>query len=647
MTGITQEQIEALQEYLDSLDKITRERGRNYFEKGRVIEIEPYKRGVAFRADVRGTNLYRVKLRYAGASWEGTCSCPIGFDCKHCCAAALQLIEEGTEEMPQAKETPPPADSSGEVSNAKVEVAASVAALFADRLGRKLSGEERRAAEAVDRLFQQHRDSTDVTEQELELITRLPAKFAREPVEVWPTEPHTPWEAWLYIAAYLRRTQHACPPALLEATDWAEVDALTESWEREKRVEEWRSWLQSAADRNEVGPAELTQLRVRLTDKGAQLEWRKSSAAAFAAIKPNAFVQLTGAAHQGHLSLDEPSLAIWRVFYTGFDSRAFREYAEPDTARVLNQLLRLPGFEERVVGPEGAPLLRATERLQWRIEAGSREKVDYQLALVLPDGSTPPPALAVIDGRPSLYVSGTTLFEGPPLGRLGLKEGSITIPAEALETSDGLTLLERIGVEPPPRLAGRVRTVRVRPVFRCVVEKNEFVGNEWLMVKIDAEGDQTESFAEYGREGWTMLRFPPDEEGVLTRYERSALSLADDLVETLRLNWDVRDKRWQRQMGKNFAAQFVEWLAGVPDGVVLELDPLLASLRGAPVEARVKLEVEEAGIDWFDLRVSLDVVDTTLTKKEIKALLDAGGGFVRLGAKGWRRLHFQLSEEVE
>ena len=120
------------------------------------------------------------------------------------------------------------------------------------------------------------------------------------------------------------------------------------------------------------------------------------------------------------------------------------------------------------------------------------------------------------------------------------------------------------------------------------------------------------------------------------------------LVETLRVAWDAfTTRKWQRQVGKNFAAHFVEWLATVPESVVLELDPLLESLRGAPVEAQVKLEVEEAGIDWFDLRVALDVADTTLTQEEIKVLLDARGGFVRLGEKGWRRLHFQLNEEDE
>jgi SNF2 family DNA or RNA helicase len=172
-------------------------------------------------------------------------------------------------------------------------------------------------------------------------------------------------------------------------------------------------------------------------------------------------------------------------------------------------------------------------------------------------------------------------------------------------------------------------------------------GGESLKVDVRAEGHDAAILAQYHREGWTVLKFPPDESGILTRYDRSALRLVPDLLETLRLSWDNTFQKWQRQVGKNFAAQFVEWLATIPDTVVLELDPLLDSLRGAPVQAHVKLEVEEAGIDWFDLRVALDVADTTLTKKEIQLLLDARGGFVRLAGKGWRRLQFELSEDDE
>ncbi len=647
MPAFTQDQLAALQLYLDSLDPGTRARGLTYFEKGKVQGMECYKRGIGVRADVAGSQyrMYRAKLRCIRGKWEGECACPMALDCKHCGAVALQALTEfGGDAVEAAAVVAPFAQPKAMPVRA---ADAQVAALLADRLGRKLTYAEQRAAHGVDQLFQVHRKAGYVAEVMLEPVLGQRVGGGWNSVQIWPTEPRTPWEAWLYVAAYLRQRPHNCPPALLAVTDWTEVDALTGSWERRQRVEEWRTWLHGAAERTEAGAAEPTQLRVRLSAKGAQLEWLKAGAAHFAVIKANAFAQLTAAAHQGQLPLDEASLAVWRVFYTGFDSRAFRGYAEPDTARVLNQLLRLPGFAERVVGPEGQPLARATERLEWRIETGAGEQIDYRLALVLPDGSAPPPALTVIDGAPSLYVASESVFEGPPLGRLAPQAGPITVPAEALETGDGLTLLDRLGIAPPPRIAGRVRAVRLRAVFGCTLKKDGYGEGERLLVEVRAEDGGGEIFADYQRDAWLAKTLAPESAETLTRYDRGALGQVPGLVETLRLAWDGYDKKWQRRVAKNFAAEFTEWLATVPAGVELVLDPLLASLRGAPIEAQVKLEVEEAGIDWFDLRVALDVVDTTLTPEEIKALLDARGGFVRLGAKGWRRLEFKLSEDDE
>ena len=52
-------------------------------------------------------------------------------------------------------------------------------------------------------------------------------------------------------------------------------------------------------------------------------------------------------------------------------------------------------------------------------------------------------------------------------------------------------------------------------------------------------------------------------------------------------------------------------------------------------------------MDWFNLQVIVDVNDVTLTKVEIKLLLDAKGKWVRLGKKGWRKLEFSLSKEED
>jgi len=61
----------------------------------------------------------------------------------------------------------------------------------------------------------------------------------------------------------------------------------------------------------------------------------------------------------------------------------------------------------------------------------------------------------------------------------------------------------------------------------------------------------------------------------------------------------------------------------------------------------VSLDVTESAVDWFDLKVVLNVGDTTLTPEELTLLLNARGGYVRLGRKGWRRLQFNLTSEED
>src|SRR5260370_37341386 len=99
------------------------------------------------------------------------------------------------------------------------------------------------------------------------------------------------------------------------------------------------------------------------------------------------------------------------------------------------------------------------------------------------------------------------------------------------------------------------------------------------------------------------------------------------------------------RLTKKTPERFVAWLESLPPEIEVLLDPELATLRDAPVSGNVSLDVDEAGIDWFDLKVALKVSDTTLTPQELKLLLNARGGYVRLEEKGWRRLQFSLTPD--
>jgi hypothetical protein len=119
------------------------------------------------------------------------------------------------------------------------------------------------------------------------------------------------------------------------------------------------------------------------------------------------------------------------------------------------------------------------------------------------------------------------------------------------------------------------------------------------------------------------------------------------LLEPLGLKWDSYENCFFLRVTKKFPALFVSWLKSLPPHIRLQLAGELASLAQEAVSGTVRLDVTEAAIDWFDLRVVIDVSDTTLTPEELKLLLDAKGGYVRLGKKGWRRLQFNLTEDED
>ncbi|MEQ1859587.1 MAG: DEAD/DEAH box helicase [Chthoniobacteraceae bacterium] len=629
---MTTEEIEAADAWLASLNPHTEERAQVLARGGRVGDLESFKRGIGLRAQVAGGALYASKVRYDEGEWWGECSCPVSINCKHCAAVMITALDQLRDDA---------------APGAAAE-ATSFEACMAARLKRELSLDEQRTARVVDRLFREHRDSKVVPKSRVDAISNegVEPPRSRETVELWPQPPRSAWEAWLCLASYFRRNSLRLPDGWASATGWSEVDALVGDWERGRTIERWNKWLDQADSSSSFRDAGC-ELRVRLARDGIVLDSRSDETAAFKPMPRNVYERLLSESNAGRQPCDTASLPLWRAFDTGYGALPTRGYDEPDGVRILNRLLRDPAAAGRVVGLWATPLAFSAEPLTWRIETPEKNaRVDYRFALVCADGSAAPSPIVVLDGEPSLYVTFETIYPGPPLGGLDVNE-PIEIPAEALETPGGVALLDRLAIEPPTRLAGRVQTVRLRPVFKCVLEENP-VSGERLIVELLAESAPGVHEEAWHRDGWQPLRAAaPFGADAIVRRDRSALTGIPEQLETLKLQWWPHEKHWHKQMNRKLPEQFATWLAAMPSHVSFALDPVLASLREPAIAARVKLEVGESSMDWFDLRVALDVADTTLTKKELKALLDARGGLVRLGAKGWRRIAFQLSEEDE
>jgi hypothetical protein len=169
-----------------------------------------------------------------------------------------------------------------------------------------------------------------------------------------------------------------------------------------------------------------------------------------------------------------------------------------------------------------------------------------------------------------------------------------------------------------------------------------------LRVAAKAPGMKSERYAPAGWEVERKDNAGEDSEsakGVIVVHDRAAQQYFPQAIKSLELKWSNYPGEWTLRLTKKTPERFVAWLESLPPEIEVLLDPELATLRDASVSGNVSLDVDEAGIDWFDLKVALKVSDTTLTPQELNLLLKARGGYVRLEKKGWRRLQFNLTPE--
>ncbi|MGV3530873.1 MAG: DEAD/DEAH box helicase, partial [Chthoniobacteraceae bacterium] len=327
------------------------------------------------------------------------------------------------------------------------------------------------------------------------------------------------------------------------------------------------------------------------------------------------------------------------------------EFTEPKVRKMLAEVLHSPDAKALVVRPDGEEFVWSDEPLRWEVEPAQDEQESYRFRLVSADGGPVPPLVVALDGKPNLYLSPDTIYPAPPLSGLPSENlNGFEIPAPALENSVGLRFLSRSQVELPPRIAQRVRRLQAEVIFRCSVAPRTG-GQDQMQVEITGRCGRWQyplqtmgaehALQNLRREG-TL-----GEPGEIVEIDETALIALPGLLDKLRLSWDDFAKKFVRSIGKNFAEVFADWASVLPNGVTLELDEELATLQQPALEARVALDTQAVGADWFDLRVVLQVDETELTEEEIQLLLAARGSFVRLSGKGWRRLHFKLDEEEE
>jgi superfamily II DNA or RNA helicase len=520
-------------------------------------------------------------------------------------------------------------------------------------LGRQLNKNEARFVRQLQGCFAAV-NGRRLTESELSRIAGRGGIYGNwNGLDLWHHFPANDFYFWLYVAWELRRRNWDYPQFMAGITDFDLIAPEMKQWERERAIQEWNARFGRFEDGLEVYEPGALDLRLAIGAERAYLEWRGQPEAGFAELKPAQANTIAAQFERGALVMASDSVALWSAAYRPWLQGVWWSfpYTDPIAHPRLGRLLRMPLTPDRVVTVNGQPLARVAEPLRLILRPPEEGDDHYELALVTSEGP-PPKILCTFQGQPTLYLTEGALFSGPPADALET-EISRRVPRAALETSSGLRFLHAAGVSLPQNLSRRIRTVPVQVTISCSLREAFYHSHKEdiaLHIFAKAPGMNAERFTPGGWEqDWEeRSRKKTDRSnGLVIIHDVAAQRYFPRVIDSLDLKWQDSFRLWTWRVTKNTPEQFIAWLQSLPAEIEVLLDRELATLRNPPMRSEISLDVVEAGIDWFDLKVALKVNDTTLTPDELKLLLNARGGYVRLGTRGWRRLEFNLTPEDE
>ena len=556
---------------------------------------------------------------------------------------------------------------------------------LATRLGRKLTASEQKRTALIDQIYQNN--TPNATVDLLMAIAGQPKSyryFYDSPVTLWPSRrpPATVLEAWLYTAHALRRkypSLNAGP--LFSDIPVAEIDRLVAPWLREEAIKSWQHQLTLFNQAPDTLPPAFPAFRLRLHPEGAQVEWCQPQSSIWELMKTTPLRQYSKAAWSSYpdrepVTVDDDAIRFLRAVcpQDSYGSKGFIEKSSPQFITALNRLLRIPAAASSVLTPDGRPFPTSPDPAAWTLDGPHFPLIDhdsgpgpdpatagdYFLTIRKSDNTPLPDLLAILPGHPNLAVTPHAAYPlpGPPHPADLLSPGQL-IPAAAVESPIGLAVLDRLRIPLPARINGRVKTVKVAVTVRCAHQTSW--NDDTFKVQATASSGGLLADEVWMSGGWksagpVVSTVPAPEADTLTRLDRSLQHATHAWLTLARLSAPPRQNPanfWmERPLVKgdrtSFPDEFLAWLEQRPEGIIVELDPDLAALRDqGKVTGSFQLDLEETGIDWFDLSLNLQLSDVELSQKEIDLLLKHTGSWVRLPGRGWRKLEFEITDETQ
>lgn len=586
-----------------------------------------------------------VLLSWRGADQiEGRCSCDELVDCIHCQALAEFLARDSKAPSPAS-----PADG-GSLANRIAEI-----------LQRPLTPGERDYVFLLWILFEAASQARLTLGQlyGLSLDESSPRhhQYAREFMAM-PGVPKDPIEFWHIAYRQLREVGLSTPAFMAEVASRVPPPAEWLAVWRAEDVERWKQRFMRAQifpqeSRSNAGPADSPRrIRCVFSRDGLKVEWALPGADEWTEFKRTLLQRTFGERTSEALPIAPECELLVEVIRRYGDLRGHRYGIRDellDSKAIVLAIVKRPLLHPFLFTKHGTPYHHEPQSLIWQVTECPGPSQDYQIDLCMPGGNPLPKGSWVLRddaADQSFLFTDHAVWKLPPVPDALAGSSTSRIPREALSDEAALRLLVGIKAQLPGSLERLIERVPAQLAY-CFEEPAQGKGDsgsaEYANFRPELRDPDGKTVLKWSNAEWQPVRQSKAKDGRVRIIETGNLPDPSQLASDLGAKPDKG--HLAVRLTRNFPDKFAAWARSLPEGTRLELPPILQSILDDPVTATVSLNCQQVGMDWFDLSLEITPDNTELSQEELRLLLAAKGGYVRLGARGWMRARFNLSEE--
>ncbi|MFP6864483.1 MAG: DEAD/DEAH box helicase [Roseibacillus sp.] len=619
--------------FLNSFPEKVRKRGESLQQDGAVTQIFGNHLFIQGRVEDK-TGVHRTTLRLQGNRWFGNCT-----EEKEDVAGAA-MYASMLERMHRGEDLP---ESPNEFDDTPV------IDLIEDKLAREVDDKEADFVSKVEKRYRRYVIEGEIHDHDMVRLSPRWDINSYEPLELWPVPPGDIIEFWNYIAYALYKRKLNYPEFMNAITDLAAVQRKMSDWEQEREIAAWYDRIERVIERPpQLGPSKA-EFRLVATINEARVEACENGGEWYVLREKQEIERLLALYDESALRIDAASQILWEHFlsYYAEHGEAGLDLDDEAACRFLNRMFCQEAVATRLVNLDARQFKVVKEPLKWICEDDPANPNCFALQLVTKSGEDVSHSVRLLPGREEFYQSDETVFPGPPRW---LEETEVMprylIPKTVIDSLEGVEFLRKIGAVLPESMKKRVIDLDLYPRFEMkLVQGLTAAETEHLVIDVAAFERKERRSEKLIKGGWELVEQKPVRGKQLLRFAREKLYPVPELLSELGLSYDEKLDAFKTRITKQFPEKFVEWNEKMRDSIVIKMDGKLQSILADPVSAAVRFEVVNQEIDWFDLRIVIDVQGVNLSKVQIRQLVAARGGYVRMDDGSWMRLEIKLDPD--